>query len=314
MTSVTENGVERTVQKPQRQGASPTCVSLNLRPRSVLFDYEHEHEDEGRGRYQDAFTLIELLVVIAVAGILAALAVPAIKEFGRSNQQVAATRQMLDGVGRARQLAIANRTTVYMVFLPNGFLTQPAYSSLPPADQDQALRLAPNQGRSFALISLRTIGDQPGRSWPQYLTEWTPLTRGWIIAPSKFDSRVLPPVDYTVGSDVFSVTGFERTTDDPDNLIALPLPSEQSPIPPVGSEWVLPYIAFDYQGRVVSGVDEFIPLARGFVEPAVDANGDFSPVAATITESPETNSLDVPNLIHIDWLTGRAKLEQREIE
>jgi len=33
----------------------------------------------------------------------------------------AATRQMLDDVGRARQLAISQHTTVYMVFVPENF-------------------------------------------------------------------------------------------------------------------------------------------------------------------------------------------------
>jgi prepilin-type N-terminal cleavage/methylation domain-containing protein len=260
------------------------------------------------------FTLIELLVVIAVAGILAALAVPAVKEFGRSNQQVAATRVVLNGVARARQLAIANRTTVYMVFLPNGYLTQSAFSSLPPAYQTQALKLAGGQGRSYALISLRSIGAQPGQSQPQYLSEWTTLPQGWILAPSKFALRSVAPLNYSIGSGGFLVSGFQRTTDDPANPLRLPFPSADAPLPPPGSEWILPYLAFDYQGQLLSGEDEFIPLARGTVEPVMDAAGKFTPSAATIEEFPLGNSLDVVNLIHIDWLTGRSRLEERKIE
>ena len=70
-----------------------------------------------------AFTLIEMLVVISILGILAALTVPALKNLGKSNAALGASRQMLDAVGRARQLAIANRTTVYMVFVPTNFWT-----------------------------------------------------------------------------------------------------------------------------------------------------------------------------------------------
>jgi len=55
------------------------------------------------------FTLIELLVVIAILGILAGLAVPALKNLGKSEANVSAARQLLDDVGRARQLALANR-------------------------------------------------------------------------------------------------------------------------------------------------------------------------------------------------------------
>jgi prepilin-type N-terminal cleavage/methylation domain-containing protein len=67
------------------------------------------------------FTLVEMLVVISILGILAGLTVPALKNLGKSNAAASASRQLLDAVGHARQLAIANRTTVYMVFVPTNF-------------------------------------------------------------------------------------------------------------------------------------------------------------------------------------------------
>ena len=72
-------------------------------------------------RHSTAFTLIEMLVVISILGILAALTVPALKNFGKSDANISASRQMLDDVARARQLAISQRTTVYMVFVPTNF-------------------------------------------------------------------------------------------------------------------------------------------------------------------------------------------------
>ncbi|MCU0771746.1 MAG: type II secretion system GspH family protein [Verrucomicrobia bacterium] len=268
----------------------------------------------GRKISRRAFTLIELLVVIAVAGILAALAVPAIKEFGRNNQQLAATRQVLNGVARARQLAIANRTTVYMVFLPNGILNASHLfypgnlSALTNAAQrTAALNLAPAQGRAYALISLRSMGDQPGQSRPRYLTEWTTLPNGWIFATNKFIGRIAS-VQFTnantFGPRFWEVKGMFVTN-------GLPFPSADGPV----GEFFLPYIAFDYSGRLVSGEDEYIPLARGAVDPAVDpATGNWLPADADVVESPPGNSLSEYNLIRIDWLTGRAKLEQRQIE
>src|SRR5947199_9009360 len=63
-----------------------------------------------------AFTLIELLVVISIVGLLAGLAVPVVNNF-KPNVVAGATRQLLDDVARARQYAISQRTTVFMVFV-----------------------------------------------------------------------------------------------------------------------------------------------------------------------------------------------------
>jgi len=61
-------------------------------------------------------------VVISILGILAALTMPALKNFAKSDATISASRQLLDDVGRARQLAISQRTTVYMVFCADEFL------------------------------------------------------------------------------------------------------------------------------------------------------------------------------------------------
>src|SRR5262249_45418364 len=75
-----------------------------------------------------AFTLLEILVVISVIGVLAAISAAVISHF-KPNVTASATRQLLDDVARARQLAIINRTTVYMVFVPTNFYKDPAYTN-----------------------------------------------------------------------------------------------------------------------------------------------------------------------------------------
>src|SRR5438046_2448009 len=76
-----------------------------------------------------AFTLLESLVVVAIIGLLAALTAPVLNNF-RPNYSASATAQLMDALARGRQLAISERTTVYMVFVPTNFVTDRAYNSL----------------------------------------------------------------------------------------------------------------------------------------------------------------------------------------
>src|SRR5712671_2088184 len=93
-----------------------------------------------------AFTLIELLVVISIVGLLAGLAVPVVNNF-KPNVVAGATRQLLDDVARARQYAISQRTTVFMVFVPTNFWKDQYYSSSVTtlADKSKADRLLDKQ-------------------------------------------------------------------------------------------------------------------------------------------------------------------------
>jgi len=276
-------------------------------------------------RHGHAFTLIELLVVIAILGILAGLAVPALKNLGKSEGNVSAARQMLDDVGRARQLALANRTTVYMVFVPTNFwnanfgtFPNPWFASLTPAAQAAATNLCDQQLSGYTFMANGAVGDQPGRHVWHYLASWQSLPDGTFIAPQKFNQPPYPFAPFNINDlasgRIYSIYGFNWTN-------TIPFPTETNTVLATGNTLpYLPYIAFNYLGQLtVDGVnpanrDEFIPLAHGSISDATDGNKvlQFNPLR--VTEIPPGNSTNSAfNLIHIDGLTGRAVLEFQKL-
>ena len=273
----------------------------------------------GKPAIARGFTLIELLAVISILALLAALAVPALKNIGKSNAQVGASRQLLDDIARARQLAISQHTTVCMVFVPTNFWGGLANSNLYSA---ATTNLVEKQLTGYNFISYGKVGDQPGQHSWHYLSDWQALPEGSFIAPTKFQLQVYSLAipqwqnDYAGQIDqawklpsgyvVNQIAGFAQT--------GIPFPTEASP-----RVW-MPYLAFDHTGRLVSEVDAagnyhhaYIPLAQGSVSYGMDANKHptLTPVAATdITENPPGNSTNISyNVIDVDPLTGRAQLQ-----
>jgi hypothetical protein len=272
-------------------------------------------------------------VVIAILGILAGLSVPAIKQLGKSNISTSATQQMLDDVGRGRQLAISQRTTVYMVFVPTNFFNAQFWTSLnniaSAADRATALKTATNliesQLSGYTFIASGRLGDQPGRHDWHYLAGWQSLPEGNFISAPKFglvsgqvgafhhisqwETDNAGQLDFWRNLPPWNQTGVYCFTN-----ISVPFPTEQSP------QFLLPCIAFDHQGRLVSETYDgdsfhhaYIPLAQGSVGYAYDAKSK-QPVPTAlkntdITESPAGNSTSISyNVIDVDPLTGRARL------
>jgi prepilin-type N-terminal cleavage/methylation domain-containing protein len=284
-------------------------------------------------RHLSAFTLIELLVVIAILGILAGLAVPALKNLGKSEGNVSAARQLLDDVGRARQLALANRTTaVYMVFVPPNFWNNLNYNNsatynnwwnnLSAQQQSAATNMCDQQLAGYTFMAKGAIGDQPGNHQWHYLAPWQTLPEGTFIATNKFSypgtviSSSSQPLysawnqDYP-HSDQNTVYAFT-------NMVSVPFPTADS------TNYIsMPCIAFNYRGQLIfdlqhpenpSTRDEYIPLAHGSVADAADGNKVLYFAPPVVKEIPPGNSTNLAyNLVHIDALTGRAVLEYHKL-
>ena len=283
------------------------------------------------GGLSRGFTLIELLVVISIMTLIAALSVPALKSLGKSNVQTSATRQLLDDIGHARQLAIGRHTTVYMVFVPTNFFNttlENAIDGRPTPDKQTALTTLSNlvnlQLTGYNFLTLGNVGDQPGQHQWNYLSSWQSLPDGTFIAPAKFSPQWWGPMfqipawqqDYIGKIDNWyrfngggaiqpQIQGFFQTN--------LPFPTEQSP------HVLMPCLIFDSSGRLISETlnnvtfhHAYIPLAQGVVGVGRDLNKQ--PQLTTvqpnaITETPAGNSSSISyNVIDVDPLSGRARL------
>ena len=236
-----------------------------------------------RPSWPHGFTLIELLVVLTIIGIVAAMVLPSMRK--KNTAMPAANRQLLDDLSLARQRAIIGRTTVYMVFAPPlGVNPQNVFNALSDADKQALLT---GQYTSYALFTPRSVGAQPGTANPRYLTAWKSLPEGVFVATNKFFR------------DFNGVGRFAYTN-------TIPVPAVTNGVYPL-----VPFIAFDYQGRVVGG-DAIIPLARGsiFYPRKADGKLDLTDFTVDVLENPRGNSIENSNHIRVDFLTGRAKVLQ----
>lgn len=306
-----------------------------------------ERQMTRKGRFLPAgFTLVEMLTVIAIIGIVASLSVPVIKNFGKSNVSVSASRQLLDAVGYARQLAMSQRTTVYMVFVstnfwlpavPSGltfFTTTPGTSGNLTADQEKvATNLLGLQLTGYTYMADGALGDQPGQHQWHYLAPWQSLPDGSFIPMWKFYNAANPGQPFNFNDPVnsafnFSINAFSYTN-------TFPFPTQDSPI--ASSFGIsLPYIAFNYLGQLSTysgqmltspnqgqdydqdftggGLD--IPLAQGSTIPGIFPNTrTFQVGPAQVIETPPGNSTNISySVVHIDSLTGRATLEYHKMQ
>ncbi|MGN6554167.1 MAG: pilus assembly FimT family protein [Verrucomicrobiota bacterium] len=260
-------------------------------------------------RRAQAFTLIELLVVIAIIGIMAALVAPSLSNFRKGDAMASATSQLLGGVARGRQLAISQRTDVYMVFLPTNYWNNLNFSAMSQDERIAVTNLSDKQLTGYAFVSFRTVGDQPGQGNERYLSSWQALPEGVFIPEEKFNVRTAVP-NYQIadGAKTFNIFGFHRSP-------AIHFPKETST-----TTISLPCIAFNYQGKLIdqpaTGEDgENIPLAHGSISYGRNAQTkELTLRTASVEERPPGNGINGYHVVHIDWLTGRGQLEKKEIQ
>jgi prepilin-type N-terminal cleavage/methylation domain-containing protein len=226
-------------------------------------------------RLQAAFTLLEMIVVIAIIGLLASLTVPSFKMLGHGDVMMVASRQLIDDLALARIRAINGRTTVYVVFFPEqsklGIIDDPVVAGYF-FTNITANRLLGGQLTSYAIYAERSVGDQPGRVTPRYLTEWRTLPKGVYFWPEVFGSTNVAGGIYPLDGNTnvfFNAVGHTNAS------------SRMFELPDVrGTNWFkysLPYLAFDAQGRLAGPVapvaDVKLPLALGSVSVSKDASG-----------------------------------------
>jgi prepilin-type N-terminal cleavage/methylation domain-containing protein len=257
-----------------------------------------------------AFTLLELMMVIAIVGFIAALTLPHVRGYGQANSMSSATRQFLDDIALARQRAMVNRSTVYMVFLPPIFWTNAAYLNVAPNRQETNLLM--HQYAAYALISLASVGDQPGQHFPRYVTDWRFLPEGVFIAPFEFS---LTNINYTNIYTTNTLSGLINASQIYGwNTVNVPFPS----LYPPNTNMPLPCIAFSPQGGLATSsanpYNQYIVLARGSIFYPTDTNGAPVFEAPNLVETPPGNDVNNPNLIQIDWMTARPTLLQNQLQ
>jgi hypothetical protein len=219
----------------------------------------------------------------------------------------------MDDLSRARQLAISQRTTVYMVFVPTNFWNDTAAGSWRIADKAKATNLYDKQLIGYNFVSLRSMGDQPGRPTTRYLSSWRTLPDGAFIAMAKFLPRKpTTPVMNILTNNIlaFRVHGFNYTN-------SIPFPLEDTPGAGTPPRWVsLPYLSFNYLGQLEYGQNELIPITRGNIGFRRNAaTGDGVDQLPSVSESPAGNATNSSyNVVSIEWLTGRAHLLRKVVQ
>jgi hypothetical protein len=242
-------------------------------------------------RDQVALTLIELLVVMSIIALIASISLPALRGLGRGNAMNAAIRQVSDDLALARLKAISSRSTVYVVFVPTNVVSRMRNEPNPNV-RLHLTNLITGPYSTYAIMTRRTVGDQPGRETPRYVTEWKQLPNGILFAPYKYNENLIS-----------SQNEYQRPFEMANNRLT-PFPTSTNF---TSQNFYFPVVAFNSSGQLLSGRDEIIPLAQG----SVFFTGPSGPLNAPDVEVQPPNNY-TSNIIRVNWLTGRTLVERTE--
>lgn len=275
-----------------------------MRPPIVGKRWSHRHS--AKGRAARAFTLLEMLIVLIIIAIIAGLALPHIRGNSESAAINAACRQLVADLSLARQTAIAQRSTVAVLFVSPEVqsldLSSPGWSA---QDRQKIKELQGGVYTRYAFYQYRRVGEQPGtRETSGYISEWKALPDKTFIDPDEF---------------LANTSFFKVSPNNPQPKFHFPFTS--SPVELIGT-YGLPYIAFDHEGRcvvidrdetgsgLVIGTNRHLNIATGAILVNRDAQGvvtDFE-----VQQIPPYNATN--NVIEVDVLTGRARRLELQLQ
>jgi prepilin-type N-terminal cleavage/methylation domain-containing protein len=228
----------------------------------------------------NGFTLIEMLTVIVIIGIVVAMTIPAVTNLMKSGGVSAASREVANTLGLARQLAITQRTFARVVFPCNLPQTPPDVS--PPE----------MWYRTYAVMTNRDNSVAAAAGWA-YASKWEYLPVGAVfLDKTHIGLSPSPPPLHNPGA-----------LDDTDFLneqrISFPIPGN------LVNKATIAYIEFGPTGTAtpltVGGGASVLAMTEGFV-------GGTPPAPTPTTTKTSGGTLANLTTISVDSLVGRIQV------
>lgn len=298
-----------------------------------------KNDIDGRSRNRrggrTAFTLIEMLVVVGIIGIIVSVGIPSIQKLSKPNTIAVAQRQLLDACTYARYLALSTRSTVHLAFITEE-LSGLNTNRWDGADANQVSELLGVQNRGYAIYATRSVGDQPGRSNPRYLADWSSLPDHVFISTNEFffntnlftySSIRFPHVDSTnkvtlaglnsISAPTISFNSKGQLASGRDAYIPISQGSVIYPMNAAGTQFMVrPPSTIDTtqsETTIIPGVRYYVRAGTGSINynGSVFADGESfvgSTAAGSFTAASGTPKVILFQGIHINWLTGRARI------